>query len=619
MDTQSRPLDAAFPGGGEMGALIGAYDWAVTSLGPIPDWSPSLTAAVSLMLPARAQIVLFWGPEFIALYNDAYAPTIGDKHPGALGRPAREHWSELWDDLEPLLRSVLRTGETVFAKDRPFYIERHGYPEDVYFDISYSAVRDGTGTVAGVLCIVSETTERVLAQRALAKTQERLSYALGASGMIGTFDWHIPSDTFYSDARFATMFSVDPEKGEKGAPLADYLAGIHPDDRDRIAHAVGRAVATGEKYVQEYRLLRQDGSVRWIEARGECLYDKSGQPLRFPGAVVDITEHIQAEEIERWLAAIVESSDDAIVSKDLNGIVTSWNRGAELLFGYRPEEVIGKPITILIPADRQDEEPRILERLRRGERIDHFETVRRRKDGSLVEISLTVSPVRDAQGRIVGASKIARDITEQKRAERLQQTLVHELNHRVKNILATVQAVARQSFRNGPLDPRARETFEARLQALSNAHDLLTRENWDGAGMAAVVAQVLAPYPCERFEIGGPELRLTPRVALALTLALHELATNAAKYGALSVPTGRVAITWAIRPGDPSHLALRWQERGGPAVSPPSRKGFGSRLIERSLALELGGEVHIVYDPAGLVCDVISPVPVAWESGVEAA
>ena len=154
-----------FPlGGGEMGALVRTLDWSKTSLGPISAWPAHLKAAISLMLPAQAQIVLFWGPEFVALYNDAYAPTIGDKHPRALGRPARENWAELWDDLEPLLRRVLETGETVFAKDRPFYIERHGYPENVYFDISYSPVRDEADEVGGVLCIVSETTERVVAQ-----------------------------------------------------------------------------------------------------------------------------------------------------------------------------------------------------------------------------------------------------------------------------------------------------------------------------------------------------------------------------------------------------------------------------------------------------------------------
>src|ERR1700761_1683311 len=155
-------------GGGESGALIRTLDWSKTILGPIAAWPAHLKATVNLMLPAQAQIVLFWGPEFVALYNDAYAPTIGGKHPRALAGPARENWTELWDDLEPLLRRVLETGETVFAKDRPFYIERRGYPENVYFDISYSAVRDGHGDIGGVLCIVSETTERVVAQQKLA-------------------------------------------------------------------------------------------------------------------------------------------------------------------------------------------------------------------------------------------------------------------------------------------------------------------------------------------------------------------------------------------------------------------------------------------------------------------
>ncbi len=155
-----------FPsGGGEAGALIRALDWSKTSLGPISAWPAHLKATISLMLPAQAQIALFWGPEFVALYNDAYSAALGDKHPIALGRPARENWAELWDDLEPLLRRVLETGETVFAKDRPFHIERHGYPENVYFDISYSPVRQESGKVAGVLCILGETTERVLAQK----------------------------------------------------------------------------------------------------------------------------------------------------------------------------------------------------------------------------------------------------------------------------------------------------------------------------------------------------------------------------------------------------------------------------------------------------------------------
>ncbi|HHK5494074.1 PAS domain-containing protein, partial [Pseudomonas aeruginosa] len=151
--------------GGAVGKLLLSLDAASSPLGPPDAWSASLKTTMATLLPAKAQIVLFWGAEFVALYNDAYAPSIGDKHPRALGRPAIENWRELWDDLEPLLRGVYETGETFAAKDRPFYIERHGRGETVYFDVSYSAVRETDGSVGGVLCIVTETTERVRFER----------------------------------------------------------------------------------------------------------------------------------------------------------------------------------------------------------------------------------------------------------------------------------------------------------------------------------------------------------------------------------------------------------------------------------------------------------------------
>ena len=162
-------------GGGEVARLIIQANWETSPLGPPCGWSAALRATVGMMLPAKAEIVLFWGPDYVALYNDAYAPTIGNKHPRALGRPAQENWSELWDDLEPLLRGVRESGETFWAKDRPFYIERNGIGETVYFDVSYSAVRDGNGAIGGVLCIVGETTTRVHAQKQLASERERLA------------------------------------------------------------------------------------------------------------------------------------------------------------------------------------------------------------------------------------------------------------------------------------------------------------------------------------------------------------------------------------------------------------------------------------------------------------
>lgn len=463
----------------DLAELIRTYDWASTSLGPMRQWPACLRHAVDLMLPSTAQIVMFWGEEFVALYNDAYAPTIGDKHPQALGRPARENWSELWDDLEPMLQRVLRHGETVSAKDRPFYIERYGHPETAFFDISYSPVRDETGAVRGVFCIVSETTERVVAL----ETQQRL-------------------------------------------------------------------------------------------------------------------------------AAIIESSDAAIMSIDLDARITSWNEGAERLYGFSADEIVGHPVTRLLPRERSEEEGAILSRIRRGERVEPYETVRLHKNGASIDVSLTVSPVRDTAGRIVGASKIARDIRARKEAERLQRLLMNELKHRVKNVLATVRAIATKTFR-GEVHARARTAFDARLLALSKAHDLLTAESWSGAELSALVADVLSPYGTANIAIAGPRLWLPSDVVLSFSLALHELATNAAKYGALSVPTGSVEIAWGIVGEENPHLTMSWTERGGPPVATPRRKGFGSRLIEL-LSTQMNGSVRIEYARSGVVCEIDAPFQSDW-------
>jgi two-component system, chemotaxis family, CheB/CheR fusion protein len=334
------------------------------------------------------------------------------------------------------------------------------------------------------------------------------------------------------------------------------------------------------------------------------LFDASGALVGAVNMLMDLSDRKRAEQYEQRLGAIVESSDDAIVSKNLNGIITSWNRGAERLFGYASDEVVGQSITILIPPERLDEETMVLDRIRRGERIDHFETVRRRKDGSLVDISLTVSPVRDAGGRIVGASKIARDITERRRAQEQQELLIGEIKHRIKNTLATVQAIAMQTLRSASADERS--AFIARLHALANAHDLLTLESWNRAPLRDVVGRVLQPFQekhRERFLIEGHgDLWLSADRSVLLALVLHELATNAVKYGALSNGSGRVRVEWEVGSnGKAGRIMLTWKESGGPPVKPPEHKGFGSLLIERVVAAELGA-ARFAFLPQGVTC-----------------
>jgi PAS domain S-box-containing protein len=281
----------------------------------------------------------------------------------------------------------------------------------------------------------------------------------------------------------------------------------------------------------------------------------------------------EGEQQSRWLAAIVESSDDSIVSIDLDGIITSWNNGAERIFGYFAEEVVGKPNTILIPPDRYDEELGILERIRRGERVEHYETVRQCKHGRLIDISLTVSPVRNLHGKVIGASKIARDITERKRSEAQIAVLAHEAEHRAKNVLATVQATVHLSRSDTP--DGLKRVIEGRIQALANVHRLFVESRWTGADLRTLALDELMPYRQEgdaRAQVDGTSVTVKPDVAQAIAVILHELATNAAKYGALSVPGGRVQVGWSHASN--KRLILRWTETGGPSTKPPTHQGF---------------------------------------------
>ena len=426
------------------------------------------------------------------------------------------------------------------------------------------------------------------------------------------------------------------------------------------------------------------------------------------------------------IAAIVDSSDDAIISKDLNGVITTWNKGAQRIFGYLPEEVIGKPITILIPADRRNEEDAIIEQIRRGQRVEHYETVRQRKDGGLIDISLTVSPVKNAQGRIIGASKIARDITERKQsreilgalpeavyttdstghltyyndaaanfwgyrpklgdaqwcgswrllrldgshlphhecpmalaikenrpirgveaiAERPDGTrvpflpfptplhdasgkvvgavnmlvditerkrndeqiaiLAREAEHRAKNVLATVQAAVNLS--HADTADGVKEAIAGRIQALANVHALFVESRWNGAELHSLVTQELAPY-CQaggtRVLIDGAKILLETATAQTIAVFLHELATNAAKYGALSAPEGQVQVEWS-QAAD-GRFVLRWTETGGPPVKPPTRQGFGTRVMGAMIEGQLKGEVDFAWHAGGLVCEIVIP------------
>lgn len=582
-------------------SLIQIMDWSKSPLGPLDTWPSALRCALDLALPSDAQIVIFWGPAFIALYNDAYRPTIGQKHPAAFGRPAKENWTELWDDLEPLLKTVLETGKTVSAQNRPFHIERFGYPETVYFDISYSPISASEKGALGVLCIVNETTARVVAQQKLIENQQRLELLFSQTD----------AGIALSD-RAGTMIKVNPRLcalsgHSEEAMLAGTLeAMLDPADRAAYRASIKALFTSGESFVQRFTLIGANGHHTPVSCAASPVRDGTGAITHAVWTIIDITEQLRAQHLESQLAAIVSSSHDAILSTDLNMRILSWNHGAERLYGYSAAEAIGRKVTMLLPSDRLHEEVEIIEKISHGVAVAPHETVRLNKNGTRLDVRLTVSPVRDGSGRIIGASKSAHDISDQKKSEQLQQAILGEMKHRIKNVLATVQALARQTFRN-PAHKSAYQTFEARLGAMARTHDLLTADVWQATELNKLVEEALLPFGLANFSIKGPKIEVSSRAAMAFSLGLHELATNASKYGALSVPGGSVEVTWSHDQAL-QQLDFIWNEKGGPSVSAPKGKGFGSKLIERVLAGEISGRVKLTYLAQGLHCQLSTKI-----------
>jgi len=320
-----------------------------------------------------------------------------------------------------------------------------------------------------------------------------------------------------------------------------------------------------------------------------------------------IGEGESADMSRARLAAIVDSSEDAIVSKNLDGIVLSWNAAAERMFGYTAKEMVGQSINLIIPADRRSEEVDILRRVRHGDGIEHFDTVRVDKAGKRLDIELTVSPIRDSNGVIVGASKIARNVTDRKAREEHQKVLVAELDHRVKNMLAVVASLATQTIAASHSLEDFGPAFEGRIQALAHAHRRLSKDQWKGTTLHHLLEQVVLPFCRDKIQCGFDKQHvvLPARAALSLALVFHELSTNAAKYGSLSVADGSLRIGWDLESqGSRRTLRCSWTEVDGPAVKPPMKAGFGSKLIERSIQYEYGGKVKFEYDPSGFRCTI---------------
>jgi PAS domain S-box-containing protein len=318
---------------------------------------------------------------------------------------------------------------------------------------------------------------------------------------------------------------------------------------------------------------------------------------------------------------LLEALPAAVYTTDAEGKITFYNKAAVEMAGRTP--AIGDKWCVTWRLYRSDGTPLhhdecpMAVAIKENRPVRGEEAIAERPDGSRIPFIPYPTPLHDAEGKLIGAINMLVDITERKQADNRQRTLIDELNHRVKNTLATVQSLASQTARHAQDLPDFGRRFEARLLALARAHDLLTKRNWQSAPLGALAREVLAPLTGElgeRVQIDGPPISLNPRAALSITMALNELATNAIKHGALASPAGRLALGWAKRDEpDRTVLQVDWREQGGPVVLAPARRGFGTRLMQRCIEGDLAGEVDLSFEPTGVACRITFPLGPASE------
>jgi PAS domain S-box-containing protein len=599
-------------GGGEMGERMRAHDWQ-SSLGAPKTWPPQLTTLVGVMLASQQPKFLAWGPDRIWFSNDAFIPILGDKHPQALGQPATAVWAEAWSVLEPLFARVF-AGEAVHMEDFGLPLDRHGRVEEAHFAFGYTPVRDEKGQVIGLFGNCIETTGQVRALRDLAKSEgqfrtlaQAMPHHVWTAPADGLLDWFNDRVYEYSGAAPGTLDGIG------------WTVMVHADDLPRASARWAEALGAGKAYETEFRLRHADGSYRWHIARAVPIKDEAGTIVRWIGTNTDIEEERQTRlslsEAQNELNILLNSTASAFYSVGRDGATTSCNAEFLRILGFGGlSTVVGKKLHDIIHHTHPDGRPYPKEACpiylcaQNGTEAHVREEFFYRKDGTPVPVEYWVRPLfRD--GVLTGAICNFNDISERKYADEQRALLIGELNHRVKNLFALVSGIIALSARNAATPKELAAALQGRLGALSRAHELIQpglRAHDSGApsgvDLPGLIDQIFAPYSSshldERIKIAGPKIALSGESVTGMALIFHELATNAAKYGALHETGGKLAIQWHTRDGN---LELSWLESGcQPRPAEPEHQGFGSMLLRRTIESQFGGSLTYGWKPDGL-------------------
>ena len=661
MDTVvlSRHPDLGFlAGGGELGRLIADFDWSSTSLGAVESWPQVIKTTVALILRSPIPIVTLCGAKGVMIYNDAYAVFAGARHPQILGADVLEAWPEAADWNRKVMATAFERGETLSVQGMELTLHRNGIGEPVWMNLDYSPVPNDDGATVGVIAIVVETTTKVRSEQRLSGERERLRRMFDeAPGFMALLEGPDHLISMANQGYFDLVGGRDiigkrvaealPEIASQG--FIQLLDTVYTSREPYIGSATPVMVDHGRGAPEQrfvdfiYQpMIGADGELTGIFVQGHDVTEhKRSEELRSAHNKV-LQLAIQDRPLEHILDTLARTVEEWSTTGVLASILLLDEDGEHLRHGAAPslpdaynEAIDGVAIGPFVGscgAAAFLKEPVFVSDIATDERWTDFKELaathglaacwsipilsgagevlgtfamyhRERRQPAAQDLELVDLVTRTAA--LIINRKRAED--ERGRAERRQRLLLGELNHRVKNTLAIVQSLTHQSFHSAASTEDGKRRFEGRLEALASAHNLLTAANWESALIADVARAALAPFcPPDRCDFDGPPLPVSPQTAVGLALALHELATNAVKYGALSTPSGRLSVRWTVLH---EQLELIWTERGGPPVTPPERRGFGTRMIERTLASEFGGEVELDFAPEGVTCTMVAPLP----------
>lgn len=613
-------------GGGEMGERIRSHNWAATPLGSPSTWSTALRSAVSIMLGSKFPTAVYWGPELRLLYNDAWAPIPAERHPDALGRAGKEVWPDIWHVVGPQFEDVLKTGKGVSTFDQMLPMVRNGLAEETYWNYSLSAIRNDDGSIVGVFNQGHETSARVLAERRLRQLNESLEEQVAARTGERNQLWALSRDIMLRCGFDGRILTVNPAWTEVLGWREDELIGsslfdlIHPDD---IEHTRAGAASheAGTSYSSfENRYRHRDGSYRWISwstRPTDAVITAVGRDITMDKEAAEVlsrTEDALRQAQERELEAseakyqvLTNAMPQMVWSTLPDGFHDYYNAQWYAFTGVPVGSTDGEGWNGMFhPDDQERAWDQWRHSLATGEPYE-IEYRLRHHSGEYRWVLGRALPVRDPEGGIIRWIGTCTDIDDSKRSAERNELLSRELSHRIKNIFAVISGlVSLTGSRKGELRPVMKELL-GRIAALGRAHEFArphspqSAPNLGESTLHGLFTVLLSPYSVDgssRISIRGADAMVDDKGATPLALVIHELATNAAKYGALSTSEGHVTVDISENGGQ---LELVWAENGGPPItSSPTRHGFGTDLAELSVSRQLGGEIMKEWTPEGL-------------------